>query len=43
MCSAENDKKLKKGTYYVRVRAYKTHRGKKIYGDYSKADKIIVK
>ena len=37
-------KKLKKGkTYYVKVRAYKKVNGKKIYGSYSSAKKVIVK
>lgn len=36
-------KKLKKGTYYIKVRAYKTYKGKTIYGTFSKADKVIVK
>ena len=37
-------KKLKKGkTYYVRIRAYKTSKGKKIYGAYSKIIKTNIK
>ena len=33
-------KKLKTGTYYIKVRAYKKKSGKKIYGDWSKAKKV---
>ena len=37
-------KKLKKGrTYYVRIRAYKTSKGRKIYGAYSKIIKSNIK
>ncbi len=37
-------KKLKKGrTYYVRIRAYKTSKGRKIYGAYSKIIKTNIK
>ncbi len=36
-------KKLKKKTYYVRVRAYKKSSGKKIYGKWSKVKKIKIK
>lgn len=36
--------KLKKGkTYYLKVRAYKVIDGKKVYGDYSKVKKIVIK
>lgn len=35
--------KLDKGTYYVRIRAYKTSAGKKVFGDFSKAQKVVVK
>ena len=37
-------KKLKKGTYYVKVRAYKTDaKGKKCYGSYSSVKKVKIK
>lgn len=37
-------KKLKKGTYYVKVRAYKTDaKGKKYYGSYSSVKKVKIK
>ncbi len=37
-------KKLKKGkTYFVKVRAYKTVNGKKVYGDYSAVKKVKIK
>ncbi|MCI8363465.1 MAG: family 43 glycosylhydrolase [Eubacterium sp.] len=37
-------KKLKKGTYYVKVRAYKTAvKGKKSYGSYSSLKKVKIK
>ena len=36
-------KKLKKGKYYVKVRAYKTFKGNTIYGKYSKVKKVKVK
>ncbi len=36
-------KKLKKRTYYVRVRAYKTENAKKVYGAWSKLAKVKVK
>ncbi len=37
-------KKLKKGTYYVKVRAYKTAvKGKKSYGSYSSPKKVKIK
>ena len=35
--------KLKKKTYYVRVRAYKISNGKKVYGAFSKVVKIKIK
>lgn len=37
------NKLSKKKTYYVRVRAYKTVNGKKVYGDYSKTVKTRTK
>lgn len=36
-------KKLKKKTYYIRVRAYVMVKGKKVYGNWSKIKKIKVK
>ena len=37
-------KKLKKGTYYVKVRAYKsTGKNKKSYGSYSALKKVKIK
>ena len=36
-------KGLKRGTYYVRVRAFSLVNGKKVYGKYSSAKKIYVK
>lgn len=37
-------KKLKKGTYYVKVRAYKKDtKGKKVYGSYSSIKKVKIK
>ncbi len=36
-------KKLKKRTYYVQVRAYKTEKKKKVYGAWSKIVKVTVK
>lgn len=39
-----NVTKLKKGkTYYVKVRTYKTVDGKKVYGKYTTAKKVVVK
>ena len=36
-------KKLKKRTYYVKVRSYKLSAGEKIYSSYSKVKKVRVK
>ena len=36
-------KKLKKGRYFVKVRAYKVIKGNTVYGKYSKAKKVNVK
>lgn len=36
-------KKLKKGTYYIKIRAYKQVNGKKYFGSYSKSKKIRIK
>ena len=36
-------KKLKKGKYYVKVRAWKSYKGNTLYGKYSKAKKVKVK
>ena len=36
-------KKLKKGRYFVKVRAYKVIKGNTVYGKYSKAKKVSVK
>lgn len=36
-------KSLKKGTYYVKMRPYKTKDGKKLYGSYTSAKKVTVK
>ena len=35
--------KVKKGTYYAKVRSYKTVNGEKVYGAYSKVVKVTVK
>ena len=38
------DKKVKKGkVYYYKVKAYKTYKGKKIYGSYSQSVKVVAK
>ena len=36
-------KKLKKGKYFVKVRAYKVIKGNTVYGKYSKVKKVKVK
>lgn len=36
-------RKLKKGRYYVKVRAYKTYKGNTVYGKFSKVKKVRVK
>lgn len=36
-------KKLKKGTYYVKMRPYLTKSGKKLYGSYTAVKKVTVK
>lgn len=36
-------KKMKKGTYYVKIRAYRKSGSKKLYGSYSGAKKVTVK
>ncbi len=41
--SSKTIKKLKKGKYFVKIRAYVTDQSGKIYGDWSKAKKITLK
>ena len=36
-------KKLKKGKYYVKVRAYKTYKGNTVYGKFSKVKRVKVR
>lgn len=41
--TAKYSKKMKKGTYYVKMRPYMTQGNKKLYGSYTSVKKVVVK